>query len=163
MARGWRLPFFLAHKAITRGNKGTLGLTILVMSLAFVNLIFMSSILLGLTDTMNNQAIDNMFGHIVIEPEEDEAYIKQLDYHRALIDGTPGVVGSSAHYVVGASIRYDENNDGEGVRTGNWSLKSVNPDDEERVTEIHRTMVAGEYLNASDRNKIVLGKEISGG
>ena len=163
MLTGLKLSFFLAYKSITRGNKGTLALIILIMALAFINLIFISSIFLGMIDTMNKQAVENLFGNIVIEPEEDETYIKQVKSFQTLINDTPGVIGSSAHYISAAILSYDEDNDGEGIRSGTWPIKSIDPQDEKQVTEIHQAMVAGEYLNKSDRDKIMIGIEISGG
>ena len=39
-----KASFFLARTSIIRGNKGTLVMTILIMTLAYVNLIFISSV-----------------------------------------------------------------------------------------------------------------------
>ena len=112
---------------------------------------------------MNEQAIKNIFSNIVIEPEEDENYIKQVKSIQTLVDATPGVMGSSAHYIVGAIFSYDKNEDGKDIKTNSRSIKSIDPKREKRVTKIHQTMVAGEYLEKNDRDKIILGKEISGG
>jgi len=161
--RSVKLALFLAFKSITRGNKGVLALTILIVSLAFVNLIFISSIFLGIATAMEKGAIENELGNIMIEPEEDETYIKQVKSWQILINDTPGVIASSAHYVTAAMLSYDENNDGKGIRSGGWLIKSIDPEEEKQVTKIHEAMVAGEYLEKSDRQKIILGKEISGG
>lgn len=158
-----KISFFLGYKSITRGNKGVLALTILIVSLAFVNLIFISSIFLGITTSMSKGAIENELGNIMIEPEEDETYIKRVKYWQTLINDTPGVIASSAHYVTAAMLSYDENNDGKGIRSGGWVIKSIDPEEEKQVTKIHEAMVAGEYLEKSDRQKIILGNEISGG
>ena len=158
-----KIALFLAYKSITKGNKGVLALIILIMTLAFVNLVFISSIFLGMITTMNKQAVENELGNIIIEPEEDETYIKRVKSFQTLINDTPGVIGSSAHYVTAAMLSYDENNDGKGIRSGSWPIKSIDPEEEKQVTKIHEAMVAGEYLEKSDRHKIILGKEISGG
>jgi len=158
-----KISFFLAYKSITRGSKGTSALIILIMTLAFVNLIFISSIFLGLITALNKGALEYELGNIIIGPEEDETYIKRVEDIKILVDGTPGVIGSSAHYVTAAMFSYDEDNDGKGIKSGTWVIKSICPDDEEQVTKIHEAMVAGEYLDKSDRHKIILGKEISGG
>lgn len=163
MLKSRKISFFLAYKSITRGSKGTLALTILIMALAFINLIFISSIFLGIITTMNKGAIENMFGNIMVEPEKDEDYIKQVKSIQGKINAVPGVIGSSPHYVMGAIISYDKNKDGRDIKSGTWPVKSINIEDEKRVTKIHQAMVAGEYLEKTDRNKIILGKEISGG
>jgi len=163
MFNNLKISFFLAYKSITRGNKGTLSLTVLIMTLAFVNLIFISSIFLGIIKAMNEGAIKNEIANIIIEPEEDEDYIEQARLIQTLINSTPGVIGSSAHYTIGAIFSYDENKDGNGIKNGTWQIKSLNIEDEKRITDVHKAMVAGEYLEESDRDKIILGKEISGG
>ncbi|MCK5510623.1 hypothetical protein KAI65_03720 [Candidatus Parcubacteria bacterium] len=71
-----KISIFLAYKSIIRGNKGTLFLTIFIMTLAFVNLIFISSIFQGMILAVNEQSINNLYGNVVIEPEKDEPYIK---------------------------------------------------------------------------------------
>lgn len=159
----FRISFFLAWKSISKGNKGTLALTILIMALAYVNLVFISSILLGILDTMNRQAINNQVANIVIEPEEDETYIKQTKSIQAKVNSVPGVMGSSARYVVGAVFSFDEDKDGKNINTGSYTIKSIVPEDEMRTTITHKRIAAGEYLKESDRDKIILGKEISGG
>ena len=163
MFKNLKISFFLAYKSIIRGNKGTLFLTILIMTLSFVNLIFTPALLFGMAKTMNQQSIDNIFGNIIIEPEEDENYLKQVSSLQNEIDNIPGVIGSSAHYLLGTIFNYDKNKNGKNIRTGSWSIKSIDIENEKRTTKICQTMVAGEYLEEKDRDKIILGIEISGG
>ena len=133
-------------------------MTIFIMTLAFINLIFISSIFQGIVLAVNEQSIDNIYGNIVVEPEKDESYIKQIRSKQSLINSMPGVIGNSAHYMAGALFSYDENKDGKDVKSGSWIVKSVNVADEKQVTEIHRAMISGEYLDKYDRDKIILGK-----
>ncbi|MCZ7380882.1 MAG: hypothetical protein O8C64_04825, partial [Candidatus Methanoperedens sp.] len=151
-----KVSSFLAYKSITRGNKGTLILTIFILSLVFVNLIFIASIFLGITDTMGNQVIDTLYGNVVIEPKKDEKYISDVYSLKQKITSIPGVEGVSAQYVTGATLSYKD-------KSGSWSLQSINPDDAMTVTTIHNFMIDGEYLSKLDTNEIILGKEIPGG
>jgi len=163
MIRDIKIAFFLALKSIRRGNKGTLAMTILIMSLAFVNLVFIASIFSGIIQAMNVQSIDNIFGNIVIGPEDDETYIEQVSKLENLIKDIPGVTGFSAHYISNSIISYDYKKDGKDIENGSWAVKSINIEDEIATTDIYKSMVAGEYLEKNDRNKIILGKDISGG
>ncbi|MFA6097320.1 MAG: FtsX-like permease family protein [Candidatus Paceibacterota bacterium] len=158
-----KISFFLAKKSITKGNKSTIALTILIMALAYINLVFISSILMGIIDTMNRQAINNQVANIVIEPEKDETYIKQVRAVLTKVNSVPGVIGSSAHYATGAVFSFDENKDGENINTGSFAVKSIDPADEKKTTIIYKGIVSGSYLDENDRNKIILGKEIAGG
>ncbi len=157
-----KASFFLARTTIFRGNKGTLAMTILIMTLAYVNLIFISSVFGGIVEAINEQSINNLYGNIVIAPADDEIYIENKDAMNS-IDTIPGIVASSAHYINNTVISYDENHDGRNVQQGKWLVKSVDTEDEMKVTQISESIIEGEYLEDNDRNKIVIGKEIAGG
>lgn len=151
-----KLSLFLAYKSITKGNKGTLILTIFIMSLIFVNLVFTASIFLGLGNTVNNQVINTLYGNIAIEPKKDEKYINDVQTLEQKINSVPGVTGISPQYVIGAAFSYKD-------KSGAWAIRSINPDDEMTVTTIHKFMIDGEYLSRLDTDEIILGKEIPGG
>ncbi len=161
--RDIKISFFLALKSIRRGNKGTLVMTVLIMSLAFINLVFIASIFLGIIHAMNVQSIDNVLANIVIGPEDDKTYIEQVNKIESLIKDVPGVTGVSAHYISNSIISYDVEKNGKDVERGSWVVKSINIEDEINTTDISKSIVAGEYLNKLDRDKIILGKDISGG
>ena len=157
-----RASFFLAYKSIKRGNIGTLAMTILIMTLVYVNLVFISSIFGGIVDSINTESINNQYSNIVIEPAVDERYIDNKDAIR-LIDTIPGIVGSSAHYVDSAIISYDERDDGNDIKSGRWIVKSIDPQDEIRVTNINESLIEGSFIEATDKDKIIIGNEIAGG
>jgi len=156
MLSNLNLSLFLAYKSITKGNKGTLILTIFIMSLIFVNLVFTASIFLGLGNTVNNQVINTLYGNVAIEPKTDEKYISDVYSLKQKINSVPGITGISAQYVTGAAFSYKD-------KSGAWAIRSINPDDEITVTTIHSLMIDGEYLSKLDTNEIILGKEIPGG
>ncbi|MCD4808708.1 MAG: ABC transporter permease, partial [Methanosarcinales archaeon] len=74
-----KVSFFLACKSIQRGNKGTSILTVLIISLIFVNLIFFPSIVDGVEETLIRQSIEHVCGNVVIEPKDDQRYIDNAD------------------------------------------------------------------------------------
>jgi len=156
-----KASFFLTRTTIFRGNKGTLIMTILIMTLAYVNLIFISSVFGGIVEAINEQSINNLYSNIVITPATDEIYIKNKDAINS-IDTISGIVASSAHYINDAVISYDENNNGHDIQQGKWIIKSIDVENESKVTQINDSIIEGEYLEANDRNKIVIGKEIAG-
>ena len=151
-----KVSAFLAYKSIAKGNKGTTLLTILIMALAFVNLMFMSSLFTGMTDASENQVIETLYSNIVIEPKDEETYIKNPDSILKKVDSVPGVLGTSAQYITASTITHKE-------KSGAWAVRSVNPDDEIMVSSVPEMMIAGEYLSKYDRGEIVIGKEIAGG
>lgn len=156
-----KTSFFLAFTSIKRGNKSTLAMTILIMTLAYINLVFISSIFGGIVEAINKESINNQYGNIVIEPAIDEMYIKNKEAIK-LIKTIPGVLGSSDHYIDSTIISYDERKDGNEIKKGRWIVKSIEIEDEKKVTKIHESMIEGSFLEPTNRNEIIIGKEIAG-
>lgn len=151
-----KLSLFLASKSMMKGNKSTQLLIIFIMSLIFVNLVFIGSIFLGVTEATNNQVINSLYSNVVIEPKTDEKYINDVYSLEQKIKGVPGVVGISSQYVTGATLSYKD-------KHGTWTVRSINPDNEMKVTTNYKYLIAGKYLSRLDENEILLGKEIAGG
>jgi putative ABC transport system permease protein len=152
---GLKASSFLAWKSIQRGNRGTLLFSILIIAMVFVNLVFLPSIIAGVVNTFNTQSIDFDYGNVVIEPREDELYIDSVDRLQKKIERIPGIVGSSAHITTGVTYFYKG-------RNARSTLSSISPRDEIRVTRIHETMIAGEFLSAGDSDAIILGATLAG-
>ncbi len=153
-----KLSLFLASRSMMKGNKSTQLLIIFIMSMIFVNIVFINSIFLGVTEATNNQVINSLYSNIVIEPKKDEKYVYISDVYslEQKIKGVPGIVGVSAQYVTGATLSYKD-------KRGAWTVRSIDPDDEMKVTTTHDHVIDGEYLSRLDENEILLGKEIAGG
>ena len=159
---------FLVYKYITRGNKGTLILTIIVTTLAFIQINFISGILSGAVNLVWVQTKSNYVANIVVQPGKDqwgnkEGYIKQVDLLKRKINAIPGIVACSSRYTSGAVIEYDPDKTGKDIRTISWPIQSIDPVEEVHISNLHNSMVAGEYLDESDRDQIIMGREITGG
>jgi len=158
-----RAAVFLFYKYITRGSKGTTVLTILVTMLAFLQINLISGIFNGAINLAYKQVKDNYVSNIVVQPALDEDYITQASLVKSRINSIPGVISCSSRYAMGAGISYDPDKNGKDVKSIGWTVKSINPDEETRVTNIQDFMVAGQYLEEGDRDAIIMGREISGG
>ncbi|MCX6004981.1 MAG: FtsX-like permease family protein [Chloroflexi bacterium] len=158
-----RVSLFLVYKAITRGNKFTLILTILVTTLAFINIIFISSIMNGAISKAYQQAKENYVSNIVVLPGIDEKYISQVSQLKTQINTLPGVISCCSRYAAQGVLRYDPDKDGNDVKEKAWNIKSINPEEEVKVTNLQNYIVEGRYLEETDRDQILLGREISGG
>ena len=135
----------------------------MVITLAFINITFISSILSGAINTAHQQAIDNYVSNIVIEPGTDDDYIEKVSSLKRNINMVPGVTSCASRYSLGSTITYDPDKDGKDIREISWTIKSINPEEETQVTNIHKFMVDGQYLDKSDRDQVILGREVSGG
>jgi len=151
-----RLPFYLAWQYIRRGRKFTLVLTLFMMSVAFVNLIFVSSLFTGIIDGSNKQIIDTMTGNIYITPVDGQDYINNRDTALKRIEDVDGVTAASARTQVPARLKYKN------VR-GSWQILAINPEDEKEVSNVASKMIEGSYLDSADENQIIIGRQIAGG
>ena len=155
MFKNLKVSFFLAWKSITRGNKGTLILTVMIMSLIFVNLIFLPSIISGIGESINQLSIDYLCANLIIEPKEDNFYINNVDSIQKKLNRLDGVVGTSSRYVTGATFTHKS-------KFVSGAIYSVNPTDEIVVTKFHTKLIDGEYLSKADTDEIIMGVELTG-
>ena len=166
MIKDFFIACWLSFKQVTRSNKKSVVMTIMVVVLLFINILFVASMMSGLITTIDTQVINYQYGNIVIEPSKEsasDAYIKQADRKLEDIRSIPGVTGAVQHYKSGVKITYDQKKEGTNVKDVSAYLFSIIPSEESRVLKVNSKIVSGRYLEDGDRNKIVLGREISGG
>jgi len=154
---GWTVSFYLASRAIRRGNRGTLALTILIIALVVVLLNFLTMIVGGVTAAYNQQTIDYEYGHLTIEPRDKMTVIPDADALVDRIKRVPGVTGVTSRFSTGVTLVNPRNG-----KFISWSLGSFNPDDERTVTRFHDHLISGEFLSKGDTDKILLGIEVAG-
>ncbi|MDD5126872.1 MAG: FtsX-like permease family protein [Dehalococcoidales bacterium] len=161
-----KLALFLAFKSIIRGNRWAFIMIILMMSLSFANLLMTPSILSGVTNTLNQQQMNTLYGNIVIDPPSTEYYLSHASYIEKKVEQIPGVRGVSSHLEGNALVEYQWK-EKESVldkgKSGTWSVIGIEPEREKNVTTIHESIIQGSYLDGKDRDEIILGVEIAGG
>ncbi|MEK6531472.1 MAG: FtsX-like permease family protein [Deltaproteobacteria bacterium] len=160
-----RVAIFLAYKSIIKGNKSTVFLIIFILSLSFINLIFISSILKGIVEAVDRQVINNLTSNIVIDPQEEPA-IKDFILHaaetRREIENIPGVISTASHYKLSATLEYDKDKNNK-FKVVSGEIVGINPEEEKLVTGVHKSMVAGRYLEGLGVEEIILGGDLAGG
>ena len=155
MFEGLKVSAFLAWKAIQRGSKGTLILTIMIIALIFVNLVFLPSIISGVVKTFDTQSIEFDLGNLVIEPREGSQYINDATELQKKVERIPGVTGTSPRIAAGVTYFYRG-------RNAASTLYGITPEDERSVTRIAEYMVEGEFLSDGDTGAIVIGATLAG-
>jgi len=152
---GLKVSAFLAWKAIQRGSKGTLILTIMIIALIFVNLVFLPSIISGVAKTLDTQSIEFDLGNLVIEPREGSQYINDATELQKKVERIPGVTGTSPRIAAGVTYFYRG-------RNAASTLYGITPEDERSVTRIAEYMIEGEFLSDGDTGAIVIGATLAG-
>lgn len=152
----WRVGTFLAWRSLTRGNIGTSVMTVVMMALIFINLIFLTSIINGLTATAFKQIIETLTGEILVEAPAGELFIDHAgaaERELRLIDGV-------THVSPRINVSVELEHDGE---MGSYRGVAVDPSKEASVTTVEDHLIAGRFLRSDDTNAIILGVQIAGG
>jgi len=152
----WKIVPFLALKDMLQ-DKGMLLLVIFILALSFLNVTFFSSFINGFGTTFENEIINTVSGHIIIEPPTDEN-LTYLDFESSIrkkINAIPGVVGSSPRLRVPGTIFFED-------EQMSVPILGIKPSEEEYVTWVHEQLQEGEYLSDDDRGEIMLGRELAG-
>jgi putative ABC transport system permease protein len=151
-----KLPFYLAFQSIRRGRKWTLILTIILMAVAFINLIFVSALFNGIVQGSNQQVINTLTGNIYVSPKQGTDSIGSISDVIKNIKNISGVNAVTSGFQVPARIERDSN-------YGIWPVTAINPMEYARVINVSQKMFSGKYLNENDVDKIIIGRQIAGG
>ena len=157
--------FFIAYKSITRGNKSMLALMIFILSLSFINMMFISGVLSGLWNSEVQLSIDLLASHITISPQQQpqvKEYIPNQSELRAQIATIPGIIATARHYTLAGSLSYDKDNNGQ-FKSVSGAIFAVDPSAERNVLTVDTLMLAGKPLTDTDTDQIVLSSALAGG
>ncbi|HWQ64583.1 MAG TPA: FtsX-like permease family protein [Methanospirillum sp.] len=150
-----KVSFFLAIRGLSRGSRGSLYLSILIIAMVFTNMIFMSSIIMGVIKNSERSIIEYQTGNILVETKDNEQYIEDVSSLLDKLNRIPGVIRASAHYSMGATLK------NEGNRIGG-TVTAVRPDDERMVTGTWKKMKEGEYLSDGETGEVIIGIQTAG-
>jgi len=154
---GYGVSLYLAVRAIRRGNRNTLALTILIIALVVVLMNFLTMIIGGVVTIYNQQMIDYQYGHVTIEPKDKETFIADADRLVRQLQRVPGVTGVTAHVTTGTTIT--------NIKNGNFLTRGItafDPGDEMAVTKYHLVIKEGTFLSKGDTDEILIGSLLAG-
>ena len=160
-----RTAFFIAYKSVIHGHRSTVALIIFILSLSFLNMMFISGILFGLQNVMTGTIINVWTSHITVTPQREpqlKQYIPNQNRVREQIETIPGVIATSRRYSLSGSIVYDKDKSGQ-FTTVSGVISGSDPVEDKRVLQIAEKLVAGEYLEETDRDQILLSSAVAGG
>ncbi|MBP6908418.1 MAG: FtsX-like permease family protein [Candidatus Pacebacteria bacterium] len=159
MSVGW----FLAKRELKRANKWTTALIVLVMTLTFLNLIVVSGILVGLIQGSEDAQKKYAIGDIVISSFLNRSAIEQTPEVIDIVKTIPGYRNHTVRY--GGSARVESNyrdtiKPGEKRDGAGGSLLGIDPVDEERFSGVSKFIIRGSYLEPTDGDSILIGKNL---
>jgi len=150
-----KVASLLAFTSIRKGNIGVTLLTMLILVIVALNLLFVPGLLGGLVSGANEKVVNTYAGDIVVESSRENGLIRNADRLISNIEAIDGVVAATARNSLGAELSFDDE------RT-RCSVYGINPEREQAVLSIHKSVVEGSYLKTGDRDEILLGIQLAG-
>lgn len=154
---------FLGLRMLRRANKWTAILTVLVMTLTFLNLVAVSGILVGLIEGSVTANRDQYTADIFISELPGESKIENSGRVIATVGTTPGVASYSARTIAGATVEanYRTRRDPTVDRdTVGGSIVGIDPAAEDAVTNLSRYVAEGRYLRPDEEGAILIGANL---
>ncbi len=150
-----KVGFVSASSSIKRGNKKTLAFIIFVLALIFMNLVFLPSMIQGVSGMMTGFMQDYRYGDIIIEPSGDNPYINNADSVLQKVRAVPGVRSATKRLDVGASIQYKQ-------KVVGVTTTGLIPAEEMDVSRYPYIISEGEFLGKLSSDEIIIGAMIAG-
>lgn len=151
-----KVGFLSAKSSIKRGNKKTLLFIVFVLALIFLNLIFLPSMIGGVSSLMTGFMRDYPYGDIVIEPSENNHYIYNSNTLLKKIRTIPEVSAATKRIDVGVSISYKS-------KTVGSTLTGLIPKEEYDISKYPYIISEGDFLGDLAQDEIIIGAMIAGG
>ena len=144
-----RVGYVNALSSIKRGNKKTLAFIIFVLALIFVNLVFLPSMIGGMTG-MFNGFMQYPYGDIVVEPSGSNPYINNADNVLQKARAVPDVMAATKRLDVGVSIQHKQ-------KVVGSTITGLLPSEEYDVSNYPNIIVEGDFLGELSRDEIIIG------
>ncbi|MBW2994890.1 FtsX-like permease family protein [Candidatus Woesearchaeota archaeon] len=144
-----RVGALIAYSSIKRGNKKTLAFIVFVLSLIFMNLVFLPSFIGGIS-SMFTVFMQYPYGDIAIEPTGDNPYINNADNVLQKVRAINGVRAATKRLDVGASIEHKS-------RVVGSTITGLLPTEEYDISRYPFIISEGEFLGDLSRNEIIIG------
>jgi ABC-type lipoprotein release transport system permease subunit len=154
---------FLAKRDLKRASKATTSLIIFVMLLTFLNLVVVSGILVGLIEGSVTADRKYSSGDILISPFLNKSSIEHTPEAVAIAHTLPGFHALAVRYTGSARV---ESNYRTTIKAGDLrdgaggSLLGIDPQGEESFSGIGKFVIEGTFLEPTDTDSIVIGKNL---
>ncbi|OGI60914.1 hypothetical protein A2641_00815 [Candidatus Nomurabacteria bacterium RIFCSPHIGHO2_01_FULL_37_25] len=162
-SQNFSVGWFLAWRDIKHANKWTTSLIVFVMTLTFLNLIVVSGILIGLIQGSEDAAKRYAIGDVVISPFLNRSAIEQTPRVEEIIKTISGYEKHTVRYSGSATV---SSNYRETIKPGDKPdnigaiLMGIDPAQEEEFSGISKFVVRGQYLQNTDQDSVLIGKNL---
>lgn len=154
------IGFFLAKRQIKRANPWTTILIVFVMFFTFINLVVVSGILVGLIQGAVDAVRKHYTSDVIISSLNDKSYIENSPEVMNILKTIPGIEATTARYLSGVSLEANYKTkikDTDKPNAAAASIAGIDPIAEDKVTNLSKFIVEGEYLAPNDYDQVLLG------
>jgi ABC-type lipoprotein release transport system permease subunit len=144
---------FLAIKDLNKRRRETL-MVILAITIGVVGPIFTTALNNGMQNAFVGNTVDVFTGHLQIQPNTGESYIKNSESVVSKVNGINGIVGAAPRISDGLDI------ESKTERTG-IAIMGIRPSLEEKASTLATTVERGEFLDDKDKNELLIGTSLS--
>ena len=158
-----RVAFFIALRDTVRGNRWASALTIILITLTFVNLVIVGGVLVGLIESSSLANRVRYSSDILLSPPASKAYIEQTPAILSLIARTDGVVSYVTRYAEPATITAGYKKQLNPKDTPDYAraiVAGIDPVRENALTGIADKIVEGRFLKPNEFGAIILGSNL---
>jgi putative ABC transport system permease protein len=150
-----KVALFLAWRSLIRGNRSSLVLNVLIISMVFTNMIFFPALMNGIGQDIRKNVVAYQISDILVQPKSGTGSITDLGSALDLINGMPGVERASPQYTLGANLKFRG-------RFLGATVNAIRPRDEALVSPVATKLVAVDYLGENDRGEVIIGSGVAG-
>lgn len=158
-----RVGFFLAVRQIRRSNIWTNALTIFIMTLTFLNLVFVTGILVGLIEGASQQYNQQFSGDVFITTLPSKSYIAHTPEIIATVKTMREIAAISPRYITSATVEANyqtRTNFQDAPDQVITTVAGIDPIAEQQVTGLKNNVFVGEYLLPNDDEYILIGSDL---
>jgi putative ABC transport system permease protein len=159
----FKIGLFLAYKNIRHSSPWITVGTISAILLLFLVIMIISGILVGLIQGSEVAFREKYLGDVIVSPLDKKNKIERAGEIMNVLEGVEGVKGYSARYLSGGSVEanYNTRRSDDIANKKQVTLRGINPEDEDVVTNLSENILEGEYLTSADASKYILvGKDV---
>lgn len=161
--RAIRVGWFLAVRQIKRSGKGTTGLIVFIMVLAFLNLVVVSGLLIGLITGSYSQYREAYSGDVLVTTAPGRSYIEHSRELISFFKTHPSVTAISPRHTATGQILGSLTSlpkQGERANVMGARLVGFDADLEEEATHFSRFITYGENLEKGEEGYILVGANL---
>lgn len=155
-----KISFFLAFRQIKKANLWVNILIVFIMTVTFLNLVFVSGLLEGLVTGASKDSREHYSGDIIITPDEEKINIVNTKRIINEISQIPEINSFSVRYLEGARVEagystfVEPNIERNVVST---VITGIDFEKEKKTTNLDKFIVEGEYVYDNPQNKVIIG------